>query len=94
MSKVKVLCWQEIPSLVEASEGRNTHKVQLSQRFQELIDLVAMKRGLGDSDAYLMEWRKEARPASDLPAREAAEALAADIEAQYDAIRAEALAKS
>ena len=91
---MKVLCWQEIPSLVEGSEGRNTHKIQLSQRFQELIDLVAMRRGLGDSEAYLTEWRKETRPDSDLPAREAAESLAAEIEEQYEAIRSEALAKS
>lgn len=94
MTKLKVLCWQEIPSLVEATDSEGTHKVQLGPRFQELIDLVAMKRGLGESDAYLMEWRKESRPSTDRPARAAAEEAAAEIEAKYDEIKAEALAKS
>ncbi|HUF55897.1 MAG TPA: virulence factor [Thermohalobaculum sp.] len=94
MTGLKVVCWQEIPSLVEAKEGRKTHKVQLSQRFQELIDLIAMKRGLDGSDAYLTEWRKEDRAATDLPPEEAAATLAAEIEATYDEVRKKALEKS
>ncbi len=94
MTNLKVVCWQEIPSLVEAKEGRKVHKVQLSQRFQELIDLIAMKRGLDGSDAYLTEWRKEDRPPTDLAPEEAAETLAAEIEASYDDVRAKALEKS
>ena len=94
MTKLTVLCWQEIPSVVEAKGGGGTHKVQLSLRFQELIDLIAMKRGLGGSDEYLMHWRKEKRGETDADPEPAAEALAAEIEAGYERIKADALAQS
>ena len=47
MTKMTILCWQEIPSVVEARGDAGTHKVELSLRFQELIDLIAMKRASG-----------------------------------------------
>lgn len=94
MSKLTVLCWQEIPSLVEAKDASGAHKIQLSQKFQELIDLIAMRRDLAGSDTYLMEWRKEARPDREGDARTAAESLAAEIEATYEQIKADALAKT
>ena len=53
MAKYSILYWQEIPSVVEATDGAGTSKQQLSSRFQELIDLIAMKRGLAGTDAYL-----------------------------------------
>jgi hypothetical protein len=92
MAKVQVLCWQEIPSVVEAREGRDLHKVQLSQRFQELIDLVAMRKGLNDSDVYLEQWAKGAPEMRDGDARTVAEAVAGEIEAKYEAIRSAQLA--
>lgn len=94
MTSLTVLCWQEIPSVVEAKGEDGTHKIQLSQKFQELIDLIAMKRGLGGSDDYLLHWCKEKHPESDAPAQAAAETLAAEIEANYDQIKSDALAKS
>jgi len=94
MTKLSVLSWQEIPSVVEARDGSGTHKIELSLKFQELIVLIAMKRGLDGSDDYLMHWGKQKRPDSDAPAREAAEALASEIEASYDKIRADAIANS
>jgi len=92
MTKLTVLCWQEIPSVVEAKDGSGTHKVQLSQRFQELIDLIAMKRGLDGTDDYLINWRKEKRGDAEAEAEAAAASLAEEIEADYDRIRADALA--
>ena len=88
-----VLCWQEIPSVVEAKDASGTHKVQLSQRFQELIDLIAMRRGLAGTDSYLMEWGKQAQADREEDAKSAAESLAAEIEARYQEIKTEALAK-
>ena len=79
--------------MVEAKDDAGTHKVQLSQKFQELIDLIAMRRGLAGTDNYLMEWRKEQQPEREEDAKTAAEALAAEIEAQYEQIKADALAK-
>ncbi|MEM7224465.1 MAG: virulence factor [Pseudomonadota bacterium] len=94
MSKLNILCWQEIPSVVEAKDDSGTHKVQLSQKFQELIDLIAMRRGLAGTDSYLMEWGKEAQPDREEDAKTAAENLAAEIEARYQEIKADALAKT
>ncbi len=94
MNKVVLISWQEIPSMVEAKSGRRRHKVQLSEPFQELIDLIAMKRGLDGSDDYLLHWRREALEDRSGDVVEVAEAVAAEIEATYATVRADALAKS
>lgn len=93
MAKVTILYWQNIPSLVEASDGAGAHKRQLSQRFQELIDLVAMKKRLGGSDAYLEQWRKGRPEMRSGSASDAVAAAAQEIEARYDEIRTAALAE-
>jgi hypothetical protein len=63
----------------------------LSERFQALIDAVAMQLGLADSDAYLDEWRRGAgaeRPGS---AADVAGAVAAELEADFAAYAGRAL---
>jgi CTP synthase (UTP-ammonia lyase) len=93
VAKIQILCWEEIPSVVEAKESGKVHKEQLSMRFQELIDLVAMKKKLAGTDAYLEQWNKtaaEERPGS---AKEVAVAAAAEIESRYEQIRADALSR-
>jgi hypothetical protein len=92
MASVQVLYWQEIPSVVEAREGRDTHKVQLSQRFQELIDHMAMRKGLGGTDAYLEQWAKGPSEKREGDPRAVAQAVASEIEAQYETIRSAQLA--
>ncbi len=94
MAKCTVLCWQEIPSVVEAKDDNGAHKIQLSERFQELIDLVAMRRQLAGTDAYLMEWRKEPPEEREGSAQEVAEIVAAEIEERYEQIKQEALKKT
>jgi Virulence factor len=56
-----VIWWRDIPAQVTAKEGRSTARAQLPERFQEAIDAAAMRAGLIGSDAYLAEWRREAR---------------------------------
>ncbi|TCT12571.1 cvfA/B/C family virulence factor [Tepidamorphus gemmatus] len=92
MAKVSILSWADIPSVVEARDGEERHKVELSARFQELIDMAAMRRGLAGTDAYLEAWRR-GRPA-DRPgsAREVAEAVAAELEARFETIRTDVIA--
>jgi Virulence factor len=92
MAKVTVLYWQNIPSLVEATDGDKPRKLQLSQRFQELIDLIAMKKKLGGTDAYLEQWSKGEPEMREGSADVAAVAAAEEIEARYEEIRAAALA--
>ena len=60
-----MIWWRDIPAQVTAKEGRTTARVQLSDRFQEAIDAAAMRAGLIGTDAYLAEWRREARACGD-----------------------------
>ncbi len=93
MAKYTVLYWQDIPSVIEAKDGGATHKVQLSQRFQGLIDVAAMRQGLAGTDAYLGQWRRGGRVARDGPAEQVVNAVTEEIEAGYDALKAAALGK-
>jgi len=93
MAKYNVLYWQDIPSVIEAKDGASTHKVQLSQRFQELIDVAAMRQGLAGTDAYLEQWRRGKRVARDGSAEQVANAVKEELEARYDALKAAALGK-
>ena len=91
MSKVTILYWQAIPSMVEARNGRARHKVQLSERFQQLIDRVAMKKQLAGTDDYLTQWSRGVPQEHPGDARTAAEAVAQELEARYEEIRTAAL---
>jgi hypothetical protein len=93
MAKYQIVYWQDIPSQVDARDGGETHKEVLSPRFQELIDLVAMKKKLTDSDDYINGWSKGEKTDRSGSATEVARSVAAEIEARYDEIRATALAQ-
>ena len=45
MARYRIVQWHEIPSLVEAMDAEHTVRDQLSQRFQDLIDALAMREG-------------------------------------------------
>ena len=94
MAEYSILYWQEIPSLVEATDGDTTHKAQLSGQFQELIDLIAMKRGLAGTDAYLEGFHRGEPTQREGAAEVVAQAVKEELEAQYESIRAAALEKS
>jgi len=55
--QVRVLYWQEIPSLIRvtADDGAQLSR-QLPDSFQQEIDRVAMEQGLVGSDAYLEQF--------------------------------------
>lgn len=92
-SKLTILYWQDIPSVVEARDASGAHKIELSARFQELIDHVAMRKKLAGTDEYLTQWRKGRGRREDGDPRSVAEAAAAAIEARYDSIRDEEMEK-
>ena len=94
MAKVTILYWQDIPSVVEARDSEGVHKELLSQRFQELIDLIAMKTKLLGTDDYLMQWRKCRPYEVDGAAKEVAISIKDDFEARYKEIRKQELAKA
>jgi hypothetical protein len=94
MAEYAILYWQEVPSLVEAKDEDGSHKIQLSEKFQELIDHVAMKRGLAGTDAYLEEWTRGKAQQRDGSAEEVAKAVAEETEASYKDIKAAAISAS
>jgi hypothetical protein len=94
MATYQILSWQEIPSLVEARDEKGAHKEQLSQRFQVLIDQVAMERQFAGTDAYLEQWNKSAKQDRPGSAAEVAKAVARDLEDRFPAIKAVAAKKT
>jgi hypothetical protein len=91
MANYSILYWQDIPSVVEAKDENGVHKLELEPKFQALIDLVAMRKELAGTDAYLEEWRRGKRLARDGTAEEVAIAVKAELEADFPATQAAAL---
>jgi len=90
----QIVYWRDIPAQVIVKAGRTSAKRELSQRFQEAIDLAAMRGKAIDTDDYLADWRRgDAVPCSnDLDTE--AETLANTLEASYDDERIAALVKA
>ncbi len=88
MAEYQITYWREFPSMVTAREGRrNTHKIELPQRFQLVIDEAAMRLEMTGTDAYLDQWRRDPWQAQPGSPTEVAEAIAAAVEAAYPAAR-------
>lgn len=83
MAIYQIISWKDIPAAVEARDAAGAVTCQLTERFQALIDSMAMQLGLADEDAYLEHWRKS--PDAERPgtAREVGEAVAAELEARF-----------
>jgi len=84
MARYRVLYWRDIPSLVEAFEGGHTVRTPLSQRFQDLIDTVAMRAGASSAEAYLEGWRHGAEAECPGNAESVAQQVALELEATFD----------
>jgi hypothetical protein len=84
MATYKILYWQEIPSQIKAEDDMDDVTVQLPDRFQERIDLMAARRGLQEADAYLAEWKWSEEEDREGSAEEVAAAVSAELEAQAD----------
>ena len=88
MAEYQVTYWRDFPSMVTAREGRrNTSKVELSQRFQLVIDEAAMRLNMTGTDTYLEQWRRDAWQERPGTPEEVAQAVAAEVEATYPAVR-------
>jgi hypothetical protein len=83
MASLIIISWRDIPAQVIVKRGRETAKVQLSQRFQEAVDRAAMRAGKGSSDAYLADWRRSDPRACGDELKAEADAEAARIEARF-----------
>jgi hypothetical protein len=87
VAKYQILYWKDIPSVVEARDATDSAKVQLSERFQQLIDSVAMKLDLAGTDEYLEQWDHGDEQERAGSAREVADAVARELEAKFGEFR-------
>lgn len=94
MARYQVIYWREIPSLVEAFENAETFRLPLSSRFQELIDIVAMKVSATEVESYLDGWRQGPVASREGSAEAVAREVAAEIEASYPFLREQHLSNS
>jgi cvfA/B/C family virulence factor len=83
VARWEILAWREIPAMVEARDDAGQVSLPLSEKFQSLIDSVAMQLGMQDEAAYLEQWAK--LPGGDRPgsARDVGEAVVAELEARF-----------
>jgi Virulence factor len=91
MAQLIVTYWRDIPSQVSVKAGRKEEKRMLADRFQEAIDMAAMRGDASGTDEYLADWRR-AEPVvvgDDLVVE--ADRAKAEFEAQYDKDRLKAL---
>ncbi len=87
MARYRIVEWKGIPSVVEAlEEGGAVVRVLLSQRFQDLIDAVAMRDGESESEAYLDGWARSAELESPGDACQVARRVADQLEEGFAAL--------
>jgi hypothetical protein len=91
MGQLTIVYWRDIPSQVIARSGRANEKRMLPDRFQEAIDMAAMRDGASGSDAYLADWRRTdpVECGEDLAVE--AERAAQELDTGFDADRLKAL---
>ncbi len=93
MTKIFILSWQNIPSVIEARDSNGIEKVELSKRFSELIDLVAMKKGIVGTDDYLQDWKKKKLSSTNKTAKQVVLEMSEYFEDKYEEIKSNALNK-
>jgi len=84
MATYKILYWQEIPSQIKAEDDMDDVTVRMPDSFQERIDLMAARRGLQESDAYLAQWKWSEEEDREGSAEEVAQSVRAELEAKAD----------
>ena len=82
MARYRIIVWKDIPAAVEARDEAGQVTVQLSERFQALIDSVAMQQGADAEDAYLAHWGATDGERAGT-AREVSAAVASELEARF-----------
>ncbi|MAZ02458.1 MAG: hypothetical protein CMN56_04905 [Sneathiella sp.] len=94
MAQLSILYWRDIPSQIVVKQGRSNAKIMLSDRFQEAIDVAAMRDKAHDSDAYLEGWRRGEAETVEGDIEAVAATRAVEIETAYDATRLRSLVVS
>ena len=83
MASYEVISWRGVPTVVEARDDHGTVTRSLSDRFQALVDSVAVQLGLSESDEYLEAWARSAPAERPGTAEEVAAGVATDLEMRF-----------
>ncbi|TXH37248.1 MAG: hypothetical protein E6Q98_08270 [Rhodospirillaceae bacterium] len=83
MASLTIVYWRDIPAQVIVKRGRDTAKIQLTERFEKAIDRAAMRAHLRDTDSYLAEWRRGTPLDVSDDLQVEADKKAAELEAAY-----------
>lgn len=84
MAQLIITYWRDIPSQVSIGKGRKASKAMLSDRFQEAIDMAAMRSGAAETDDYIAEWRRGAGQEVDGDPDAVVAATVERLEAEFD----------
>lgn len=83
MANYKILYWQEIPTQIKAEDDDGDEvTLALDPKFMELVDILAAKRGLQQSDDYLAQWKWSEEQERDGSAQDVAEAVKSELESK------------
>lgn len=94
MANQTILYWRDIPAQVVVKAGRKSAKRQLSDRFQEAIDMAAMRSKAHEAGTYLEEWRRGEPTPCDDDLEAAADHASQELEKTYGDDRLAGLVKS
>lgn len=94
MAQLTVVYWRDIPAQVIVKKGRDSAKIQLTERFEKAIDRAAMRANLRDTDSYLAEWRRAAPVEVSDELQAEADKKAAELEAQFDDAKLKAMVEA
>ena len=83
MAQLTIVYWRDMPAQVIVKAGRKKESRKLDERFEQAIDMAAMRSGASETDAYLEEWRRDVTDV-DGDIAEIADQTQASIEYEYD----------
>jgi hypothetical protein len=94
MAELVILYWRDIPSQIIVKKGREATKRILSNRFQEAIDIAAMRSQSHTSTDYLKEWHRGQPEECGNDINAEANSVLARVEFDYDEDRLASMTKS
>jgi hypothetical protein len=86
MPQYQILYWHDIPTQVRVREGRERVSKPLSPRFMEAVDRAAMRARLTNHDDYPAGFKWSEPQPREGTLEQVADAVVAEIEAQYPTI--------
>ena len=90
MPQLTIVYWRDMPAQVIVKVGRKKESRKLDERFEQAIDMAAMRSGASETDAYLEEWRRDMQEVEG-DAAQIADETQKSLEAEYDQDRLKAL---